>query len=180
MVSLTESVAAHHEAGHALWFVAMSPQDQTAPQAIRQLRIVVASSIGLLTALLLVLPTIGPAYTATSAAMLAIPAVAGLADLFLIPAVGSTVRPLPASTTAQAAALISAGVLRTLTMLRFALAEAPALVGLAVAFITDSGLPYAVGYAFSVVLLALAVYPSERVVNGVRERLEANGVRSEL
>lgn len=153
----------------------MTPQE-----ALRQLRLVVVSSIGLLTALLIVLPTIGPSYAATSAAALAVPAALGLADLFLLPAVGSTVRPLPASAEPEVAARTSAGVLRTVSMLRLALAEAPALLGLVVAFVAGSGIPFAIGYAFSVVLLALAVYPSERVVAGIRERLEADGAKSQL
>ena len=159
----------------------MTQPDLGPAQSLRQLRLIVVSTIAVLTAILLVLPTIGPSLSARADTVwLAIPALLGLALVFLIPGVGTTVRPLPAGTPAEAAQRVAAGVVRTLLLLRMALAESVALVGLALSFVAQSGLVYAVGYLFSVVLLALLVYPRERVIAPIRATLEANGVTSGL
>jgi hypothetical protein len=65
-------------------------------------------------------------------------------------------------------------------MLRLALAVTPALVALVAALVTGSVLPFSIGYLFAVVALALGVYPRERVVAALRERLEAAGADSQL
>jgi hypothetical protein len=111
---------------------------------------------------------------------LALPVLLGLADLVLVPAVGSTVRPLPLGIGEADARRISLGVLNTVTMLRFALAEAPALFGLVASFASHSLLPYVIGFGFAVPLLLLFAYPRAAVVDGIRANLESSGARSHL
>ena len=138
------------------------------------------SSIGFFTALLLVIPALGADYAGTDLRSAAIAAVIGLATAFIVPTVGSSVRPLPATMAPEDAARVSAAVLRTALTVRFALAEFPALAGLVLTFLGASAWPYAVGYLFSVVLLVLMAYPRERVIAPVRDRLEASGTKSQL
>jgi F0F1-type ATP synthase membrane subunit c/vacuolar-type H+-ATPase subunit K len=159
----------------------MTQPDLGPAQSLRQLRLIIVSTIGVLTAILLVLPTIGPSLSARAETVwLAIPALLGLALVFLIPGIGNTVRPVPAGTSADDAQRIAAGVVRTVLFLRMAMAESVGLVALVLAFVAESGLVYVVGYLFSVVLLALLVYPRERVIAPIRDTLESNGVTSGL
>ena len=67
-------------------------------------------------------------------------------------------------------------------MLRFALSEAPALVGMALAFVVDQGgyLVFLVGAAVSLVLAVLHVWPSDAQVTRVQQRLESAGARAPL
>ena len=150
-------------------------------ESLRQIRLIVLSSIGVLSALLVVLPTLGPGFTARAEILfIAIPAAIGLAVIFLLSAVGSSVRPLPAGMSATDAGRVSAGVLRTLLFLRLAMAETPALVGFALSFAADSALPYLVAYLFSVGLLITLVYPREGIIAPIRATLESAGTSSGL
>jgi hypothetical protein len=145
----------------------------TPPSALRFVPLVTAAVLlGLLAVLI-------PISAAASAPVvwLAVPLILGLADLFLVPAVGSTARPLPRGLAPADADRIACGVLRTVTWLRYALAVAPAVFGFAASLSTRALWPYLVGIAFAVPLLIFAVYPSARVVQAVRVRLES-GVRS--
>ncbi|HEX6872098.1 MAG TPA: hypothetical protein VF163_13455 [Micromonosporaceae bacterium] len=109
-----------------------------------------------------------------------LPVILGAADLVLLPAVGTTVRPLPYGVDADAATRISVRVLRTITYLRLGLAAAPALFGLVASAISDSLLPTVIGTAFAVPYLLGLTYPRPALVDGVRHRLESGGVVSHL
>lgn len=154
----------------------MQPQ----PPLLRTLRLIIATSAGSLFIFLAVLVLVGLDLRQPDVLWLALPLLLGLADLVLVPAVGSTVRPLPMGVSEADARRISVGVLNTVTLLRFALAEAPALFGLVAAFASHSILPYAIGFAFALPLLLLFVYPRAAVVDGIRDNLESGGARSHL
>jgi F0F1-type ATP synthase membrane subunit c/vacuolar-type H+-ATPase subunit K len=147
---------------------------------VQTLRLIVLSAIGSLAAFFAVLVAMGLPFDRPDTLWLALPMVLGFADLVLVPAVGSTVRPLPYGVGEADARRISANVLRTVTFLRFALAEAPALFGLIASFLAHSAVPYAIGFAFSVPLMLLYAYPRTAVVDAVRARLEAGGVPSHI
>jgi hypothetical protein len=150
------------------------------PATLTTLRLIPLAAVLALLAMLGVLAVNGMRFTATDTLWIALPLVLGVADLVLIPSVGSTVRPVPLGASAGAAQRISVGALRTVLVLRVALAEAPALFGLLASVITSSLVPYAIGAAFAVPLTLLYAYPSERVVDGVRQRLEVGGASSYL
>ncbi len=92
----------------------------------------------------------------------------------LSPSAGRMVRPLPVGASPDDLRRISAGALRTVLLLRFALAEAAAMFGFLSACLADSLWPYLIGAGFAVPLLLAFVYPSARVVDAVRERLESS------
>jgi hypothetical protein len=144
------------------------------PTALRLVPLVTAAALLALLGLVIPLDRAG---TDVPIVWLALPFILGLADLFLVPAVGSTARPLPHGLPRADADRIATGVLGTVTWLRYGLAVAPALFGLAAALVTRSVLPYLIGIAFAVPVLMLAVYPSERVVRSVRMRLESDPAR---
>lgn len=144
------------------------------------LRLIPLAAVAALLALLAALALAGMRFTDTDTLWLALPLVLGVADLVLIPSVGSTVRPVPLGASAEAAPRIAVGALRTVIMLRLSLAAAPALFGLAAALITASLLPLAIGVAFALPLALIYAYPSTRVIDSVRERLEAGGAPSYL
>lgn len=131
------------------------------------------AQVALLLGLLLVL---GYEVTQPDAVWIAVPLIVGVADLVLIPTVGSTVRPLPFGAGVVAIRRISIGALRTVLVLRLALAEAAALFGLLSSLLAHSLVPYVIGCVFALPLLVAYCYPSERVVKAVRERLESGGV----
>jgi hypothetical protein len=147
---------------------------------IRTLRLVVLTAVGSLLAFLAVLLVMGLRPHQPTSGWVVAPLLLGLADVVLVPAVGSTLRPLRAGVTEADARRVSLGVLNTVTLLRFAFAEAPALFGLVAALVSHNLLPYVVGLAFAAPLLLLFVYPRRAVVDGVRDRLEAGGVASHL
>lgn len=147
---------------------------------IRTLRLVVLSAVGSLVAFLGVLFAVGLRPHQPTSGWVVLPLLLGLADVVLVPAVGSTVRPLRSGIAEADARRVSLGVLNTVTLLRFALAEVPALLGLVAALVSHNLLPYLVGLAFAVPLLLLFAYPRRAVVDGVRDRLEAGGVASHL
>lgn len=118
--------------------------------------------------------------SSTQTLWVALPLVLGLADLVLIPSVGSTVRPVPVAASEADARRISLAALRTVLWLRLALATAPALFGLLAALLAHSLLPLAIGIFFAAPLTLGYAYPSTRTVDEVRQRLEANGRASNL
>jgi hypothetical protein len=70
---------------------------------------------------------------------------------------------------------------RSTLMLRLALAESVAIIGLALAFVAGrTVLLYDLGAAISVLLLAVHVWPSLRTVDKILARLEADGARTGL
>jgi hypothetical protein len=68
------------------------------------------------------------------------------------------------------------------TVLRFAIAEAVAIISVALAFVVGDGgaVVCTIGVAISLTLSALHVWPSERVVARIREGLERDGGVSHL
>ena len=150
------------------------------PTHLLALRIVVLAWGGMLLIVLVAFAVLSTAFTATSPVWTALPVVAGVADLVLVPSVGATVRPLPLTADATAARRIAIGVLRNVIFLRLALAELPALLGLVATVVTGSLMPLAVGIVFAVPLILVFAYPTERVVDGVRRRLEEGGAQSYL
>lgn len=106
--------------------------------------------------------------------------VAGATAAALIPQVGYRLPPLergksPEETTAEALRRYQPP-----AMVRFAVAEAPMLLGVVLAFLDGSLVHCLVGAAITVVLMALHVWPSRRVVERSAEALEADGVESGL
>jgi hypothetical protein len=144
------------------------------------LRWIMVAVIGALPALFIALVLGGQPFTRPDAIWIALPLVVGLADTVLVPAVGSTVRPLPYGVPPADARRISVRVLSTVTFLRLALAEAPALFGFVSSVAAGSLVPFAIGLAFAIPLLAWFVFPSTRVVDEIRGRLESGGVSSHL
>lgn len=65
---------------------------------------------------------------------------------------------------------------------RFAMSQAVAIVSIALLFASSSNtvLPYVLGAGISFVLLAWHVWPSSRVVDRVRRRLDRAGGHSDL
>lgn len=147
---------------------------------VRTLRLAALAAVATLVAVLVGLALAGMRFTRTETLWIALPLILGVANLVLIPSIGSTVRPVPVGASPAAARRIAVGALRTVLLLRLALAAAPGMFGLVAAAITASLVPYAIGIAFAVPLTLLYAYPSARVVDGVRTRLEAGGAPSHL
>ena len=159
--------------------MALSPR--LARRGVRdRLRILVLTGLGAVALVVPVLFVGGLPVTQPESLWLALPLVLGVADLVLVPAVGSTVRPLPYGVGEADARRFSGAALLTVGTLRCALAEAPALFGLAASLISNSVVPYAIGFAFAVPLLVFYAYPRRGMVEAIRERLESSGVRSHI
>jgi hypothetical protein len=156
------------------------------PHAPRRSPVVVyrVFAIGVVAALGVVgglLALVGYSLTATNDSIwIALPLILGLADVILVPAVGSTVRPIPYGAGPADARRISAGVWRVVILLRSCLVAAPGLFGLVASMISHSLLPFAIGLAFAVPLQILFVYPRPRMVAAIQARLESGGVSSHL
>jgi hypothetical protein len=142
------------------------------------------AALGAIVALLVaggLLALAGYPSTATADSIwIALPLILGLADVVLVPAVGSTVRPIPYGASPAAARRISAGVWRVVIVLRMCLVAAPSLFGLVASTIAGSLLPAAIGLTFTVPLQLLYVYPRPATVAKVQARLESGGVSSYL
>ena len=102
---------------------------------------------------------------------------AGLVQVFgyRIPALAPTLTPAEARTAA----------LRTYQqsmILRFALSESVAIIAIALVFSYDSNtiLPYVVAAAIAELLMAYHVWPGERLIGRVEQRLDRDGGRSDL
>ena len=108
--------------------------------------------------------------------------VVGAVSLALITAVGYRAPALEPGTRPEDGVRTGLGVLRTGQVLRFALSEAPALVGMALAFVVDQGgyLVFLVGAGVSLALAALHVWPRDAQVTRVQQRLESAGARAPL
>jgi hypothetical protein len=144
-------------------------------------RVVALGAIAVLVVVAAVLALDGyPFTTTTDSIWIALPLILGLADVVLVPAVGSTVRPIPYGASPADARRISAGVWRVVMLLRFCLVAAPGLFGLVASMISGSLLPFAIGLAFAVPLQVAFVYPHPRVVAAIQARLESSGVSSHL
>ena len=66
--------------------------------------------------------------------------------------------------------------------LRFAIVEVVAIISIALLFTSRSNtvLPYVVGAAISLALMAYHVWPSDALINRVQDKLDRNGGRSDL
>jgi hypothetical protein len=144
------------------------------------LRVLVIGATLVTLALFGLLLLLGYGFTRPGALSTALPVVLGLADLVLVPAAGSTIRPLSPGASEQDARRTSVRVLRTITVLRWVLAEAPAVFGLVGAVLAHSAVPLVIGLAFALPLLVLLAYPRAAVVEALRDRLESAGTRSHL
>jgi hypothetical protein len=81
------------------------------------------------------------------------------------------VRPLPPGTPAQTAM----DMYRKGLFLRLSVVQAPALVGMLVAFILGTTVPFLVSVAVSAVLMFLFVIPTEKSVRAAEARLDSGG-----
>jgi hypothetical protein len=158
----------------------MEPSPPPGPSTLRTIRLLILSAAVAQVALFVALLVGGVGFTQADTVWVALPLILGAADLVLVPAVGSTVRPLPHGVGATDAQRISGGVMVTVTWFRFVLAEAPMLFGLVASLVAGSLLPYTIGSVFSAPLLLLFVLPTQRVVDAIRQRLESGGTPSHL
>lgn len=142
------------------------------------LRLVVLGTLVTSVVPFFVLWLVGLGFTQAGALWLALPVLLGAAALVLVPAVGSTVRPLPHGVSDEQRQRITMNVLRTVTVLRLALSEAAALFGLVASLISGSLIPYALGLLFAIPLMLLLVYPGDRVIETIKSRIESGGVSS--
>ena len=152
----------------------------TSPGPLRPLRIAVAAVVLSLPLVFAVIVAAGLRFDEVETLWLLLPTILGAAGIVLLPAVGSTARPLPYLATEADARRASAAALRTITVLRLALGETPALFGLAISFVAGSLWPYAIGFCFSFPLLLWFAYPRAGVLDEIRSQLEASGARSGL
>jgi hypothetical protein len=133
-----------------------------------------------LVALLGLLVGVGLRFTAPGTIWLVLPAMLALSSSALVPAVGSTVRPLPYGTPEPDAQRIGVRVVRMVTYIRVTVAASPALFGVVGSLMSGSLLPATIGVGGTVALHALQVYPRRRVLAAIHERLEAGGVACPL
>jgi len=153
---------------------------ESAINPLRQLRLTAAAVAVALPLAFGVLALVGLPWTGVETLWLALPAILGAANFVLLPAVGTTVRPLPYSAPETDARRVSLAVLRTVTLLRLALGEMPALFGLALSLMTGSLWPYAIGFFFAFPQLLWFAYPRAGILDDIRTKLEASGARSGL
>jgi hypothetical protein len=90
--------------------------------------------------------------------------VAGVALLALLPTFGYRLPVLERGTDPEVARRAARGRFQSAMVLRFAFAEAPMLVGLALAFVDQSYPMFLIGAVTSLLLMLLHVWPSRRVV----------------
>lgn len=109
-------------------------------------------------------------------------AVAAVAAGGIVSTVGFRTPAIAPGTTEEEARRASTAALTSTTILRCALTEAVAIVGLALAFVVPEGglMLYVVAAVVSVVLSILLSWPSERIVDKVRASLEREGGTSYL
>lgn len=93
---------------------------------------------------------------------------------------GLRVPAIPAGTSREGAQVGAGQAVYTSTMRRAAFCEAPAIVSLALAFVSFSGLVYFAGAAISLLLLSGLAWPSGPVLWKLESQLDADGVRSGL
>lgn len=150
---------------------------------ILSLRVVVGAVMGFLVvmalALWFVLDDHGAMPDVLWLAILAAVAVAMAAALLTI---GYRTPALAPGTRPDEAARVGRTSFQSGTMLRMSLAEAPAIVGLALAFVAGSGgyVLYLLGAVVSMVLLSLHAMPSDGTIARTERSLDREGGRSDL
>lgn len=113
---------------------------------------------------------------------LAVVVAAGVASAGAILTLGYRTPAISASTPPAEAAATGLDAFRTGTTLRFALAEAPILVAVVLAFVVVEGgfLVYLVGAATGLALMATHVWPGDGVIARTQRSLERDGGRVPL
>lgn len=106
--------------------------------------------------------------------------VMGAVTAVMVPTVGYRIPPLERGMTTEEAHRVARERHHAASILRFALADAPFIVGVALAFVDGTYVLLLIGAAISLVLLLLHVWPSRRVVGRTAELLERDGVDSGL
>jgi hypothetical protein len=147
---------------------------------LRTLRLIVLAATAFLVLIMSGMMVLLGFDSAAGPIWLTLPVIIGLAFVVLVPALGSSIRPLSLTTTEQQARQLSPGMLQSVTFVRLGMAAGPASFGLAGAAFDGSAWPMVAGLAFSVLLLLAFVYPRDAVVDAFRDRLEANGAKSWL
>jgi hypothetical protein len=106
----------------------------------------------------------------------------GIVAATVIPMIGYRVPALTPGTTDDETRRIVTRAVRSSTVVRFALAETTALVSVALGVAVHDGgtIVCVLGVAVSLTLSALHVWPSDRVLNKLREGLEREGAPSGL
>ncbi|GAB3424416.1 hypothetical protein [Flindersiella endophytica] len=98
----------------------------------------------------------------------------------LAESVGYAAPTLPGQTDRPEAMRRAVGIWRSKLMFRFAVTEAPILVGLTMSFIADSRWPFLVGLVAGWPVLAFEILPHRRSIEKLRARLDGAGASSFL
>jgi hypothetical protein len=94
--------------------------------------------------------------------------------------IGYATPALPSDTDRDEAKRRAVMVWRTRLMLRFAVTEAPILVGLSMSFVAESRWPFLVGLVAGWPVLAFEILPHRRSIEKLRARLDSGGASSFL
>lgn len=113
---------------------------------------------------------------------LVLPVAGGALGLVLTLTMGHSVRAISPTAPPDQAASAAFTAFQSSLFIRLAAAEVPALVGIAAVFITDepSAVPYLIGGAITLVLLAAYAFPTAASVRRIERRLDREGGRSRL
>lgn len=93
---------------------------------------------------------------------------------------GYATAPLPSDTDRDEAKRRSVAIWRSKLMVRFAVTEAPILIGLTLSFVAGSRWPFLVGLVAGWPILAYEVYPHRRSIEKLQSRLDRDGASSFL
>jgi hypothetical protein len=111
--------------------------------------------------------------------LFAVSAAVAVAAIAAVPIAGR-VPALPAGMLGEEGRTAGLAAFRSVLFRRFVITEAAALVGLATAFVLGSAVPYLVNGAVAVLLMALFVVPTRRLVADAESRLDSEGGQSQL
>lgn len=161
--------------------------DQPSPVAAPVRRNLQVLCVALMSSLIVVLVAVSAALSSDGVGQtplwaFAVLLVLGVVEVMLLGAFGYRTAAIPAGTPEADARKASLAALQATTIIRFVIAEAIALVSVALAFLVDEGGLYLVfvGVAIAELLMVLHVWPSERVVGRIQQSLERDGGRSYL
>lgn len=95
---------------------------------------------------------------------------------------GLKLKPVPAGTLPAEAMKTAMATFQALTILRFALSEAVAIVALVLSFVVppQTWMTYLIGGVLALILLAVNVWPSPTVISRVQQQLDRDGGQSFL
>lgn len=108
------------------------------------------------------------------------PLVMVVVGFLLAESVGYAAPALPGQTDRAEAMHRAVAIWRSKLMFRFAVTEAPILVGLVMAFVADSRWPFIVGLVAGWPVLAFEILPNARSIEKLRARLDSGGASSFL